>query len=39
MKIFVDTGAFIALTDADDKYHHDAKKFYYEIINRRGRGI
>lgn len=28
MKIFIDTGAFIAMTDADDDNHNKAKTFY-----------
>ena len=28
MKLFVDTGAFIALTDSDDEYHKAAVTFY-----------
>lgn len=28
MKLFVDTGAFIALTDSDDEYHEAAVTFY-----------
>ncbi len=34
MKILIDTGALIALTDADDKYHGDAKKLYKESRNK-----
>lgn len=30
MKIFTDTGAFIALTDADDEHHKAARTFYQE---------
>ena len=33
MKVFIDTGAFIALTDTNDKYHRAAKEFYYQIKN------
>lgn len=28
MKVFIDTGAFIALTDADDEYHQAAAAYY-----------
>ena len=31
MKLFVDTGAFIALVDADDQNHKAAAAFYREI--------
>ncbi len=37
MRIFIDTGAFIALTDADDRYHTVAKRFYKEIKQKGGR--
>lgn len=28
MKVFIDTGAFIALIDADDEFHKAAAGFY-----------
>jgi len=37
MKIFIDTGAFIALTDADDEHHSNAKHFFKEEIKTTGR--
>lgn len=39
MKIFVDTGAFIALTDADDKNHKNAKAFYKDATENGTRFI
>ena len=35
MKIFIDTGAFIALTDADDE-NHKAAKMYYKNATEKG---
>jgi len=35
VKIFVDTGAFIALTDSDDENHEKAKSFYNDV---KGKG-
>jgi predicted nucleic acid-binding protein len=32
MKIFVDTSAFYALADEDDRYHHQAKETYESLI-------
>jgi predicted nucleic acid-binding protein len=32
MKIFIDTGAFIALTDTDDANYQSAKEFYKDAI-------
>ena len=34
MKIFIDTGAFIALTDADDENHKPAKMYYKNAIEK-----
>jgi len=34
MKIFIDTGAFIALTDADDENHKAAKMYYKNTIEK-----
>jgi predicted nucleic acid-binding protein len=36
MKIFIDTGAFIAMTDADDDNHKKAKTFY---ITEKEKGV
>ncbi|MBI4697968.1 MAG: PIN domain-containing protein [Nitrospirae bacterium] len=36
MKQFIDTGAFIALTDTSDENHHSAKHFY---ISSKEKGI
>lgn len=35
MKAFIDTSAWIALYDKNDKYHNDAKKTWKEIVNKR----
>ena len=37
--IFVDTGAWIALTDQSDQYHSDAKQIYARLKNQRTRLI
>ncbi len=35
--IFVDTGAWIALTDASDQYHNEARRIYAELKKSRPR--
>ena len=32
MKIFIDTSAFYALADEDDRYHHQAREIYETLI-------
>ena len=32
MKVFLDTGAFVALADEDDRYHTAAKSIYTELL-------
>lgn len=39
MKIFIDTGAFIAIAVENDKHHRAAKEFYYQIKNSGGKFI
>lgn len=33
MKVFIDTSAFFAILDADDKYHQKAKRTWAELIS------
>ena len=33
-KLFIDTGAFIALNDKSDQYHQRAKDFFENTINK-----
>jgi predicted nucleic acid-binding protein len=35
IKIFADTGAWIALADKDDQYHHIAKEVYASIQRKK----
>ena len=35
MKVFLDTGAFLALADEDDRYHTAAKSIYTELLQSR----
>lgn len=35
--IFVDTGAWIALTDTSDRYHDDATRIYHTLKTQRAR--
>ncbi len=37
MKVFVDTGAFLALADEDDDYHTAAKSIYTDLLSSRTR--
>ena len=37
--IFVDTGAWIAVTDASDKYHYQAVKIYALLKRQRKRFV
>ena len=35
MKVFLDTGAFLALADEDDKYHSAATTVYAELLQAK----
>jgi predicted nucleic acid-binding protein len=37
--IFIDTGAWIALTDKSDQYHHEAVQIYSKLKNKRKRFV
>jgi uncharacterized protein len=35
LKVFLDTGAFLALADEDDKYHSAATSIYTELLQAK----
>ncbi|OGQ83333.1 MAG: hypothetical protein A3F90_07855 [Deltaproteobacteria bacterium RIFCSPLOWO2_12_FULL_60_19] len=37
MKVFLDTGAFLALADEDDRYHPAAKSTYADLLRSKAR--
>lgn len=37
MKVFLDTGAFLALADQDDNYHNSAKSIYADLLQSKAR--
>ena len=39
MRVFIDTSAFIALSDQDDQYHQKAKEFYLHQIAQKPRFV
>ena len=35
MRTFVDTSAWVAIVDDSDKYHHEAKSHYLQLLKRK----
>lgn len=35
MKVFVDTGGWVAYFDRDDRYHRDIKEFFHDVFVRK----